>query len=53
MVEQHGIVEEVFNRGFPGKVHYLPQRPVIKSDQETTRVLIVLDTSVKIEKIHH
>ena len=31
-----------------GKVHYLPHRPVIKSDRETTKIRIVFDASAHV-----
>ena len=43
--EKYGIIEKVFDTGVPGKVHYLPHRPVICNDKETTNIHIVFDGS--------
>ena len=41
--ERDGIIERVSDSGVPGKVHYLPHRPVVRNDKDTTKVRIVFD----------
>ena len=45
--ERDNMIEEVHDSGIPGKIHYLPHRPVVRSDKETTRVRPVFDASSK------
>ena len=45
--EKDGIIERVSDSGVPGKVHYLPHRPVVRNDKDTTKVRIVFDGSAK------
>ena len=45
--ERGNMIEEVRDSGIPGKIHYLPHRPVVRSDKETTRVRPVFDASSK------
>ena len=47
----NNIIEKVdIKKGNPGagKVHYLPHRPVIKSDRETTKICIAFDASAHV-----
>ena len=46
--EQDGIIKLVDHKSEAGKVHYLPHRPVIRNDRETTKVRIVYDGSAKL-----
>ena len=39
------IVEEVYEDGIFGLTHYLPHRPVVRRDKETTKVRPVFDAS--------
>jgi len=45
--EEEGIIEKVFDAGVPGKVHYIPHRPVIRDDKLTSKVRPVFDASAK------
>ena len=47
---EDGIVEKISEPGEEGKVHYLPHRPVVKEERETTKVRIVMDASSKINR---
>ena len=47
--EAEGIIEKVDNPGLPGQVHYMPHRPVIRSDRDTTKVRPVFDGSAKVK----
>ena len=42
-----GILEEVKDIHKSESVHYLPHRPVVKENRQTTRVRIVFDASAK------
>ena len=45
---EHNIIEPVSTFDNPvGELHYLPHRPVIKQDKETTKVRVVFDVSAK------
>ena len=49
--EQNGIIEQVPANevaGEVGQVHYLPHRPVIREDKETTKIRAVFDASCKV-----
>ena len=49
--EQNGTIEQVpVNEvaGEVGQVHYLPHRPVIREDKETTKIRAVFDASCKV-----
>ena len=49
--EQNGIIEQVpanEDAGEVGQVHYLPHRPVIREDKETTKIRAVFDASCKV-----
>ena len=48
--EREGIIEPVppTDIGEPGKTHYIPHRPVVRQDRETTKIRIVFDASAKI-----
>ena len=41
------MMEEVHDSGVPGKMHYLPHRPIVRSNRETTKVRPVFDASSK------
>ena len=43
--EEDQIIEKVYDSGEPGKVHYLPHRPVVRIDKDTTKVRPVFDAS--------
>ena len=43
--EEENIIEKVYDSGVPGKVHYLPHRPVVRTDKATTKVRPVFDAS--------
>ena len=43
--ENEGIIEKVCDPGVPGKVNYLPHRPVVRTDKETSKVRPVFDAS--------
>ena len=45
--ESEGIIEKVFHPGKVGKVHYMPHRPVIRLDKETSKYRPVFDGSCK------
>ena len=47
--EREGIIERVEQEDIsePGCVHYLPHRPVIREDRDTTKVRPVFDASAK------
>lgn len=46
--EQKGIIEQVLDLDqSKGLTHYLPHRPVVRTDAETTKVRIVYDASCK------
>lgn len=45
--EKEGIISRCHDSGLPGHVHYLPHRPVVRSDKETTKVRPVFDASAK------
>lgn len=45
--ENEQIISRCDDNGVPGSVHYLPHRPVIRSDKETTKVRPVFDASAK------
>ena len=47
--EKLGVIEEVPESEFRpvGHVHYLPHRPVVRNDRETTKVRMVFDASAK------
>ncbi|XP_028403430.1 uncharacterized protein LOC114526129 [Dendronephthya gigantea] len=48
--EQQGIIERIPSddvAGKVGQVHYLPHRPVIRDDKETTKIRAVFDASCK------
>ena len=45
--ERDDMIEEVKDSGIPGKIHYLPHHPVVRSDKETTKVRPVFDASSK------
>ena len=48
--EQDGIIKMVDHESEAGKVHYIPHRPVIRNDKETTKVRIVHDGSAKLNE---
>ena len=43
--EKEGIIEKVFDHGVPGKTSYLPHRPIVRVDKDTTKVRPVFDGS--------
>ena len=46
--EANGIIEKVPEEEIavePGAVHYLPHRPVVREDKETTKIRAVFDAS--------
>ena len=46
MYEKEGIIKRVNKAedlGNPGEIHYLPHRPVVKNERETTKVRPVFD----------
>ena len=45
--ERDGIIEKVFDSGDPGRVHYMPHRPVIREDKDTSKIRPVFDGSAK------
>ena len=45
--EKEGIIEKVSDHGVPGKTTYLPHRPVVWVDKDTTKVRPVFDASVR------
>ena len=49
--KKDGIIEQVEDDEISecGKVHYLPHRPVVRHDKETTKVRVVFDASAKTE----
>ena len=50
--EQNKIIEQIsFDEvpRKPGQVHYLPHRPVLRKDKETTRIRAVLDASCALD----
>ena len=47
---KNDIIEKVDHEGGEGLVHYLPHRPVIREDRETTKVRIVFDAASKVSK---
>ena len=49
--ESEGIIEETLKKLKPaGTVHYLPLRPVIRTDKPTSRVRIVYNAFAKRER---
>ena len=47
---ENGIIENVGTLGEPGLTTYLPHRPVVKTNQTTTKIRIVYDGSAKTKR---
>ena len=45
--EKEGIIEKTIEICEPGNAHYLPHRPIVKENRETSKVRIVFDGSSK------
>ena len=45
--EKEGKIEKVFDHGIPGKTTYLPHRPHVREDRDTTKIRPVFDASVR------
>ena len=45
--EKEGIIEKITEIFEPGNAHYLPPRPVVKENRETSKVRIAFDGSSK------
>ena len=45
--EEENIIEKVHGPGTPGNVNYLPHRPVVRRDKETSKVRPVFDVSAR------
>ena len=43
--ESENIIQKVADHGTPGKVSYLPHRPIVRSDRETTKIRPIFDAS--------
>ena len=43
--ENENIIEKVNDQGVPGKVCYLPHRPIVRADKETTKIRPIFDAS--------
>ena len=48
--EKEGIIEDADDQSMEvGNVHYLPHRPIVRDDKDTSKVRVVFDASAKVK----